>query len=381
MGQVATGENFYPRNELIKELWSKLESGHHVLITAPRRVGKTSVLRYMYDNPVSNYKPVFIMTESVNNGNEFFRKIFIELVKKLSKYKQIRTQLIKLIKSNRITSISPDGLITIINAEIDYYSELFKIFDQIDLKGEKIIFIIDEFAQTVENIIEDESHQNAKSFLRQCREIRHHETLKKKLLFIFAGSIGLDNIVAKINATSTVNDLYPFHIPPFTKNQAKGIITKLLRNPAWKLSKEFYDHIFNTIEWQIPYYLQKIIVEIDKIKDVTVNEIDEGIIDIAVENAIKQRIYFEYWLSRLRKAFKGSDFKFAKEILNNASQHQQISSNIIADIAQKYEIQDSFQDIVNALKHDGYLNNSIDPKLYRFNSPLLRIWWNNNVNF
>ena len=35
--------------------------------------------------------------------------------------------------------------------------------------------------------------------------------------------------------------------------------------------------------------------------------------------------------------------------------------------------------VIQTLMHDGYINNIDDPGTYRFNSPLLQLWWLRNV--
>ena len=40
-GQAIIGEDLYGRESELKLLWEKLEQGEHVLMLAPRRVGKT----------------------------------------------------------------------------------------------------------------------------------------------------------------------------------------------------------------------------------------------------------------------------------------------------------------------------------------------------
>ncbi len=380
IGQAATGDNFYRRDELVDNLWGKLKNGHHILITAPRRVGKTSVLKYMQDNPIANFEPVYIITESVNNANEYFRKIFKELVQLLNGTRKIKTQLNELIKSKKITSITLEGL-TIDDNQIDYYNEIQKVINQLALDDTKIIFIVDEFAQTVENIIEDEGVENGKKFLEQNREIRQQTALSKKILFVYAGSMGIENIVSKINLVNSINDLYPFNIPPFTSEEAHGLIDKLTSDTDWFLDKTMKDYLIERLKWLVPFYIQIILDELDKNEDFEKEQLDKKDIDWAVGQAIQKRVYFEHWYTRLRKAYKGNDFKFAKEVLNITSDNDVITSHEILDLATKHGIEEDFREIINALKHDGYINNNENPKQYLYNSPLLRIWWKSNVNF
>ncbi|MCH7516813.1 MAG: hypothetical protein IIB08_06795 [Bacteroidetes bacterium] len=134
------------------------------------------------------------------------------------------------------------------------------------------------------------------------------------------------------------------------------------------------------IEWWIPFYFQIILDEVPKIlvaNNSTVITKDD--IDTAVKNALKLRIYFEHWFTRLRNAFKGNNFSFVKEVLNIISEKKRFSSSGIVDLAIKHKLEDSYNNLINTLKYDGYINNEDDPKTYRFNSPLLREWWNRNV--
>jgi hypothetical protein len=102
-------------------------------------------------------------------------------------------------------------------------------------------------------------------------------------------------------------------------------------------------------------------------------------IDEAFEDAAKRNKDFKHWQTRLKSAFKANEFKFAVEILNRISVDASITSNDIADVAVKYQCEDNFKEIIRSLIHDGYINNTTDIKIYKFNSPLLKQWWFNNV--
>jgi len=88
---------------------------------------------------------------------------------------------------------------------------------------------------------------------------------------------------------------------------------------------------------------------------------------------------FIHWLERL-EIFPKQERKFAKEILSIISREKSIASNELLNLASKYDLKAyDAQQVIHALKYDGYINNSSDEKTYRFNSPILRIWWHRNV--
>ena len=56
VGTPARGGDFYDREQLIDLLWDRLDTGN-VLLAAPRRFGKTSVMYRLIDEPEQGWKP------------------------------------------------------------------------------------------------------------------------------------------------------------------------------------------------------------------------------------------------------------------------------------------------------------------------------------
>ncbi|MEN6623631.1 MAG: hypothetical protein ABFD50_19055 [Smithella sp.] len=51
IGQVARGKKYLPRTGITNEIWRKLADGSNLLLVAPRRVGKSSILLYLLTIP------------------------------------------------------------------------------------------------------------------------------------------------------------------------------------------------------------------------------------------------------------------------------------------------------------------------------------------
>jgi len=382
IGQAARKEDFFPRPQIQAEIWEKLKSGSNLLLVAPRRVGKSSILFNFLDEPKDNHIIIYYTSESVNNENEFYKKLFNHIVEELNTFKKFQKKITALGKSflKSIESVGKDGVKFQNDNSISYYNEVMILIRNLDLNEDKMIVLIDEFAQTIENIMRDESDENAIHFLETNREIRQRPEIHKKLQFIYAGSIGLENVVERIDGIKYINDLNPVPIPPLSREEAKALSDKIIDGSDATFAEGAFVNLLNIIEWWIPFYFQIILDEVAKILTADISLIiTKNIIDTAVKNALKQRIYFEHWFTRLRNAFKGDDFSFVKELLNIVSEKMKLSTVEITDLAIKHNLQDSYNNLINTLKHDGYINNEDDPKIYRFNSPLLREWWNRNV--
>ena len=60
------------RDEFVAELWQSLRTGH-VVLTAPRRTGKTSVMDHLRDHPVNEFQVVSINVQDLTHPADFFQ--------------------------------------------------------------------------------------------------------------------------------------------------------------------------------------------------------------------------------------------------------------------------------------------------------------------
>lgn len=375
-GQVARKNNFWNRKKEIDDIWYKLDNGEHILLVAPRRVGKTSIMYNLFDNPKEDYIVLYIDTESANSEKEFWKKLFHRLCEEdfLNTFKNKSTRFYEKLKSININEISTKGIKLGNSFELDYIKALKKIFKEID-KNKKLIIMFDEFAQTIENIIKYETEQEAKSLLSHHRELRQDQKLCENVVFIYAGSIGLESISSKIDSIGLINDLSSIKVSPLKNEEAKDFIKKLTNSNNIKIDNTQIEYILEKVEWLIPFYIQLIIDELRR-KD---EKIEKKDIDETFSLILDNRNHFEHWHTRL-KSFIDNEYKFAKEVLSKISEENTLKSNEIINIASKHLLdEEEAKEIIRSLKYDGYINNQEDIKIYRFNSPILREWWYQNV--
>ena len=221
IGPAAEGEFYFDRPYLNDLFWKKLKESHNLSIAAPRRVGKSSFMLNLLKNEKSGFHCSYIITESINEPNEFFKKLYKTLLGLLNtsgKFKQFFDDLFKRLEIKKI-SLSE---IEFGRNEIDYYDEILLLCKEVKETDATIILLIDEFSQTVENIITDESREVAKNFLHQCRELRQSPDVKGRISFVYTGSIGLENLVLSIDEPRSISDLGHFTIPPLSEEALGG---------------------------------------------------------------------------------------------------------------------------------------------------------------
>jgi hypothetical protein len=390
-GSPAEGEEkYFPRPAITEKIWRKIENGEHLQLTAPRRVGKTSILKHLVRQPRKGYLVKYIIVQSVDRQNEFYKLLFNELVEDpeifghLSGYIRKASQAVKTY-INSIKSIGKNGVSFDRSASLDYETELKKLIRAIDQRCKKIVLEVDEFPHAVENII-NMDRQAGIRFLQSAREFRQDDRISQKVQFIFTGSIGLGNIVKKIDQTNLIMDLAPVPIPPLSREEAGSLVLDLVgglkdfHNIDLPLTEECIAHLLDKIDWLIPYYIQIMVDELCDLHEEG-SPIDKQAIETAlmriVKNKYKHDNYFEHWKSRLKSAFDDlAQYNLAREVLNLLSAGQPVDKAVFHDLSVKRGVTDP-KYVQGVLEYDGYINEQ--EGRFRFNSPILKAWWYKNV--
>ncbi|MCB2299473.1 ATP-binding protein [Clostridium tagluense] len=381
-GQAARGDNFFKRSILINKLWRKIDSESSIIISAPRRVGKTSLMRHIEDNPNDKYYVVYIITESVYSENKYYEEIVKAILNCDSiKIKDKALNIFKDAIKNFAKSIDEIGIDSVKfgkKVEFNYYEKFIEIMKSIDLEGHKLIIMIDEFAQTIQNIQEKEGTIYAVKLLQSNRALRQNSDINTKFQFIYTGSISLESIARRMGSSKSINDLDILKVTPLSLSEGKDFINILLKGLDFTMDDKTINHMLYEIKWLNPFYIQ---LAMDKIQDIYDEEKSPAIynksVDIAIKRMIEENNKFSSWHERL-SVYKNNDYKFIIELLNIISigETKKITYNEIHDLAVKYNLEQTYKELINTLVDDGYINNNDeDVKIYTFTSPILRMWW------
>jgi predicted AAA+ superfamily ATPase len=72
LGNYAAGARFWDREREVRAICSYLADGQSVLITGPRRVGKTSIVRRVLHEVSPTMRPLFLDVEQYGDPAEMF---------------------------------------------------------------------------------------------------------------------------------------------------------------------------------------------------------------------------------------------------------------------------------------------------------------------
>ncbi len=390
IGQPATGrEHYFDRPQISQQIRRSLERGGNLLISAPRRIGKSSLIKHLLTQAAANEIIIYISVQSATHSNEFFEKLFKELIKNntvfagMNGFTQRASAGLKNIIS-RVRNITLEGGLEIDKtANIDYYTELQTLIKALTEK--KVILLLDEFPDAVSNMIRRDQ-QLAIEFLLQMRELRQISA-DLGLQFILTGSSGLANVVSQLGENDLINDLEEISVAPYTEQEASVFIQRLVLGYQIHYSSDFQindntlAYILEKINWRLPYYLQIMIKSLFEAFENTQIIAEPATVDKVLAAMLTAQSeyygYFQYWYQRLQDNLDNASYQAAIEMLN------QLACDKVSSLAQLKSLPFAtkpelpVKQILNILEHDGYI--SQHQQQYGFNSFLLKQWWVEHV--
>ncbi len=387
VGSPAIGDDFIDREKEIGQILSALKKDS-VLLIAPRRFGKTSIMRRLEKELLSqDGLCVFIEVEDIYSPQRFLSEMVMALLgsERIRRKIKIRSTFEKSFNWFK-ENIEEVGVCVFkaklrsnIEADLkeDWTEKARLIFEIINDFESNVYFIVDEFPIAIKNM----EPEDAEKFLHWFRKLRQ---ISENLRFIVGGSVSIDRVVRDIGGVSVINDFKRVRVGGFQKEVALNVIEKVFREKEWQYTEAIGDKILNCVgEACIPYFIAIMLSAIEEeyvSRDVEINEeLIEDIYNFYILGSGGKH-YFEHYSQRLRifyTGMAGMEEKAARAILRRVSSEDYYPLDLAFGIFKQETGMDDherFMDLIADLENDFYIEND-SPKGLTFYSRMLRDWW------
>jgi hypothetical protein len=391
IGNIAKRDDFWNRKEEIQTIWKTLEK-NNVLLKAPRRFGKTSIMNHLFEFPDNNFNVFFQDTESVRTPEEFVSGIVSMLltVSSLRKlYKSISGKMKDLIKGVEIGmgyEDMPEIRVKIKESlRKDWQEEGRKLISHLQKYDGKILFILDELPELIKNIKTKKDKNTAVDFLLWFRSIRQMSELSH-VRWLVGGSIGIEHVVENIGAgTKTINDFAVIKVEHFSETEARAFIKALLKSDGHMqhIKSSTIDKLLETIGAPVPYFIQILLNEcLYEMKRQNKKSLNDEIIEKAYyENLLSpaNRSYFQHYYSRLKEYYDVELEKIAKKVLIEIARGTGTTKIDLfrlfnQESGGRYPEED-FNYLMTHLENDFYVSYERGSNRYLFTTKVLKDWW------
>jgi uncharacterized protein len=376
VGQTPRGDDFYPRDTVLNRIYRRLESGNHLYLSAPRRSGKTSIMRALEDRPREGFVFIYLNVEDCNLQEDYFRLLAEALEKsdalgKLAKIgestKNVLRNFLDRIKRVKIAGFEMET--GAFGAKPTYFEAFEALLHELPTDHHTIVIMVDEFPVAVENIAKHQGPDAAVRFLHANRALR--QRAETGIRFVYTGSIGLPNVARKLDPSPTINDLNIIEIPQLIQAEGLDMSRRIFATYGIALEEQVVLYMLEEIKWLMPFFIQLVIQLLIDESESTQMPVSAEMVDDVLKKAANHRnnIYFSSYYDRLSKTLPEDQCVVAKGILARIATEGQALRTAFD--------QPGAQSILEALEYDGYIHEY--EGVFRFNSPILRMWWKKNA--
>lgn len=375
IGPPVEGDDFFGREKEIQKANKLLDSSHSLLLSAPRRIGKSSLAKRLIEEKKNQgWKCVYIDLEETTTEDGFLNLV-IEAFCKNGIWKQVAEGMSKGLASvlESIEKISL-GPVQFNFAKKEDQEDLYKNLKELIRHDEDTFIVVDELTLFLTILSKGEDGVEKVAFiLNWLRSLR--QVSKTKVRWLFCGSVGLRNFTSAMNLGYTVNDLTEFSLDELSRGEAAGLLTELCKSENIEMCDELVEYTLNKLYWNIPYFIQIIFSNLaeDYEGKITQEDIDAAYRKLCSEN------YLSTWSERL---VEYGEYELpARQILKllatrpeGIEREGMLNNLMTGQDASKIEAVDyTLSKVLAMLENDGYIMKKDALRMFR--SPLLRDYW------
>ncbi len=388
VGPPVRGENCYGRDRFVDLVWQKIAMGH-VLLAAPRRFGKTSVMYRLIDTPRDNYKIVHADLEHYTNAADFLAELVVQLAKD-DRFNALVTGVSGLRKNVWAAFRNNFSEVELLKLKIKLREELTRdwqgigeeLFRKISAQQHPVLFILDEFPMMIDRMARSAAHrEEAKTLLRWLRKLRLSPDIKN-VHFVIAGSIGIGQVLNDLGEIAAINDFEQMRLEPFTRKTAMQFLDALAVRQQITLDAACQDKMLDLLGTLVPYFIQILFSEVHK----TYVQDEQAITPQSIERIYRDKVlgvdcktYFDHYYGRLRDYYRPHEEKVIKHLLRELAVSSDLKRETVYHLyrterGEQADIEE-FNTMMTNLENDFYILFDSETQQYAFSCKLLRDWW------
>lgn len=392
VGNWVVGETFWNREHEVKQLRTHLEEGRHIMVVAPRRVGKTSLMREVANQLDEQCYSVFVDVEHCQNPVDAIVEISKETRHHSGLWNRTREAFRDMFAavSENVDSMSAAKLSAkFSDATIGRWQERGRqLLSALADADRPVVLFIDELPILINRILKqggDEitssGRQQADLFLSWLRsEAQRHQA---SLRFVVSGSIGFQPILGQANLSATINYFETFHLDAWSGATAQQCLRALANHRGLRFVEDAEREVTDLLGLCIPHHVQTMF---DLLHRQARKDSKDTIDPHDVHQVYQQKMLsprghsqLRHYEERLHMVLDNALFPLTCDILTGASIADdgitvEEAKTLWRDLrGMPHDMDEELRTIFEILEHDGYLRNH--GSSWTFQSNLLQDWW------
>lgn len=383
IGAPAEDDDFFDRTIERAQLWRVLP-GNHVVLSAPRRIGKTSLLKQLLREADDHgLMPAYLDVSRRDSAADLVGALAEALPERSITAHMARAGQRALGWLGRIGRIRIDagelgGLeLETRAAAARSWQESADLLRQ-RLSPRPVLIVLDEFSVFIQHLLLQRPDE-ARQLLALLRAWRQGDGVACR--FVFSGSVGLNRLLERHRLQTETNDCEDFRLGPFAPADAVAMVNQLATREGWPIAQADAESLCTRVGWLSPYYLITVLEEAIRAAmfrlraSAPCNQpLAPSDLDAAFASLLDTRSRFTHWHLRLADHFDAQTLPWVKQALARlAARPQGLQEATIASVPGAPA---DVQEVLMLLEEHGYIVR--DGSKLLFQSPLLRQYWLRN---
>ena len=396
-GNWVEGERFFDRELDLEALEERVRDGNHTLLTAQRRMGKTSLVRELLRRleQSGDYDTIFADLEAAASPADAIAEIGVQARPVRGAWDGIKAGFVNFLQEagDRVEELSIADTRVKLRAGIDagnWSQRGDTVFTALAANERPIVLAIDELPILVNRLLKNNDgvittagKQETDAFLSWLR--KHGQASRDRVSMILAGSIGLEPLLEQAGLSAHANIFSPYDLKPWDQDMAASCLAALAETYGIDLHTDVRHAMCRHLRCCIPHHVQMFFDKMhEHLRHAHRQHASLADVRRVYQNdmlGVRGQIDLQHYESRLDFTLGRAGYVIALEILTATAVEESLSHEVVdryhvyfAGLDQDAEAgAPSFEDVLHVLEHDGYLERTGGG--YRFASGLLGDWW------
>ena len=383
------------RDTFLAELWETLHT-QHVLLTAPRRTGKTSVMDHLRDFPKPGFTVIYQNVQDLTHPADFFQTLLDtlqdqhpEYLKQLANGWKLLTDTLSRVSEIEYGEFRVRLRETDPNWKNNWRQHGDKFLGQIRKQESPVLLIVDELPDMLFNL-HKESPALLREFLAWFRAQRQNpHPSQDRARWLIGGSVNLSGTLDALGLVDLINDLDDVPLPVLTDVQVIAFVQRMLAGRGVDFDATVPEQLRVHLGRPIPLFMQMATQELYRSwkkapRKLASADVDQVFAQLVVSTAARDKL--QHYHSRIGKYYEEPRRSAAHALLGQISRSSaglsratllQEFERHLADAGQAipaYERKRHFNQLLRDLENDFYVS-EVEENQYDFASGLLKAWW------
>ena len=390
------GDRFFDRDAELDVLTARVQNGTHTLLTAQRRMGKTSLVRELLRRLAveGRFETVFVDLEDVGTAADAVVEIGVESRHVQGAWDRIKSGFANVLHGvdDRLDTLTVGEVRVKLRAGIDPGSWRQKgdsVCAALAKNERPVVLALDELPILVNRMLKDHDHritpegkQDVDEFLSWLR--RNGQNYRERICLILSGSVGLEPILRQAGLSAHANIFSPLDLKPWDEKTALDCLAALAETCHLDLPLAAREEMCRRLRCLVPHHVQRFFDSLDEDLHLAGRR-DALLEDVARVYtsemlSVRGQADLDHYESRLKLVLGPDGYRAALYLLTEAAVNdgvlQRGTIDRYGEHFRVWAVADHsvpIDDVLRVLEHDGYLEPRGDD--YRFVSGLLEDWW------